>query len=78
MLNQQLGAESALVTPAWVEARLSISRQTRLHLERQGVLRVIRLTPNSHRRYNRSEIEALVAPADDDVALTEADAEVDR
>lgn len=57
-------AESALVSPAWVERVLGISRQTRLHLEAQGVLLPLRMTPTSHRRYRRADVEALTGTPD--------------
>lgn len=59
MPNQHATAESALVSPGWVEAHLGISRQTRLDLEERGALTPIRLTENSHRRYRRAEVVAL-------------------
>lgn len=75
MRNAPELAESALVSPAWVENALGVSRQTRLDLERKGVLTVVRLTPNSHRRYHRAEIEALVnSPEDADAAASVRDA----
>lgn len=47
------------VPPAWVETRLGVSRPTRLELERLGKLHPIRLTTRGHRKYRRSEVEAL-------------------
>lgn len=70
MRNEPEVAESALVSPAWVENKLGISRQTRLHLETQGVLNVVRLTPTSHRRYRRDEVAALAVPQTVDVPPT--------
>lgn len=60
MLNQQSSAETALVSPGWVEARLGISRAKRLSLEEDGTLTPIRLGTNGHRRYNRTQVEDLI------------------
>lgn len=65
MPNQPVLDDAAALVPAgWVETHLGISRQTRLELERQGVLTAIRLTPTSQRRYNRAAVEALANPTD--------------
>lgn len=64
MRNTPELAELALVSPAWVERALGISRQTRLHLEAQGVLLPVRMTPTSHRRYRRADVEALTGASD--------------
>lgn len=53
-------APPALKPASWVEARLGISRPTRIKLEDDGVLHPIRLTPNGQRRYDPAEVEALV------------------
>ena len=59
MLNPQQIAAPALVSPGWVEARLGIGRAKRINLEAQGILTPVRLTKKSHRRYERSAVEAV-------------------
>lgn len=61
------------MSPGWVEARLGISRTTRLDWEKRGLLHPIRLTGTSHRRYQRSDVEALIAGNQDPTSFAHGD-----
>jgi excisionase family DNA binding protein len=51
-----------LLTTAEVAKMLRVSRSRVKELVTVGVLHPIRLTPNGHFRYHRTEIQALIAP----------------
>ena len=55
-------APDDLLTTGEAAAELQVSVQTVRRWERQGDLRAVR-TPGNQRRFRRSEVEALLAPA---------------
>lgn len=61
MLNQQESTESAPMRQPEVMKLLGVSRTTLIEMEKRGEIDPIKL-PSGHRRYRRSEVEALLAP----------------
>ncbi|HVX06651.1 hypothetical protein, partial [Humibacter sp.] len=59
MPKRQVDDDETRVDASYVERKLGISRSTRLRLEDDGVLNPVRLTPSSHRRYTKAEVDAL-------------------